>query len=587
LRRIPSDVIDQIRDRVDMVDLVGRFVGLKRSGRSYKGLCPFHHEKTPSFNVNPDRQAYHCFGCGEGGDAFGFLMKVENLSFAEAVRKLGGENGIEVPEGGGGDEGLSEKLRAANELAEACYRAALAVPGNPAAAYLESRGLDAATIERFGIGFAPDSWDFLTSRLREEKIEPQMGEQAGLLAERQSGGHYDRFRGRVVFPIRDVRGRVVAFGGRAISDEQQPKYLNSPETPIFRKREAFYGFPMALEAIRRSERAVVVEGYFDLIALHRAGVEGTLATCGTALTPDHGRALLRRTRQVVLLFDGDEAGQRAAERSLEILLPLGLRVRTALLPAGDDPDSLLTREGPEALNALVDRAPPALEAAISRAAASGSRTPWEKADVVASVAKLVALVESPVERGAYCTQLALAVGAEPSHVEAAVRAVKRGGDAAAEIPVEVRKSGPEERILQQLMRTLLVYPSLTRHISRDEFEAMVPAGPASRVVLALIDAASRDRFDLEALAEDLEELERQLLWSLAAEGYEQEPDAAERTVDDTLVYLRKRHARNTDADLTRRMRDPEADGLGLLREKQALRAAACDDSRTPPAGSQP
>ena len=349
---------------------------------------------------------------------------------------------------------------------------------------------------------------------------------------------------------------MVGFGGRALTDEQQPKYLNSPETPIFRKREAFYGFPMALQAIRRSERAVVVEGYFDLIALHRAGVEEALATCGTALTPDHARNLLRRTRQVVLLFDGDEAGQRAAERSLEILLPLGLRVRTALLPPGDDPDSLLAREGADTLRALVDEAPSALEAAIRRAAEKGRNTPWEKADAVASVARLLALVDSPVERGDYCSQLAFAVGVEPAHVEAAVRAAARGADAAAEIPVQARRAGPEDRVLHQLARSLVAHPAAASRISGHELQTLFPESAIARVIVAWVDAAARGPIDLEALAEGLGEEERRLMWSLAAEGYEQEEDAALRTVDDTLAYLRKKRDKAAHAELTRRMHDP-------------------------------
>jgi DNA primase len=299
---IPDEIIQQIRERVDLVDLVGRFVTLKKAGRSYKGLCPFHGEKTPSFNVNPDRQAFYCFGCQTGGNAITFLMKIENLSFPEAARALARERGIEIPEEGSGERGLSERLFEANEVAQAAYRAALAAPGNPALAYLEKRGIDAASIERFGIGFAPDRWDFVATRLREKGIPAELGERAGILAPRSSGGHYDRLRGRVTFPIRDTRGRILGFGGRALGEGQEPKYLNTPESPIFRKREAFYGYPFALDPIRRGERAVVVEGYFDLIALHRAGGgdarhlrhRARPTTRATCAADAGGRAVLRR-----------------------------------------------------------------------------------------------------------------------------------------------------------------------------------------------------------------------------------------------------------------------------------------------------
>src|SRR5258706_7995290 len=283
--RIPDEIIQRVRDRVDLVALVGRSVSLKRAGRSYKGLCPFHGEKTPSFHVNPDRGSYYCFGCQEGGDAFSFVMKVENLTFGEAVRSVARDCGIEIPETGGGERGVSEAAYAANEIAQAAYRAAFAEPGNPASAYLVQRGLTLEDAERFEIGFAPDRWDTVARALAAKGVSAQTGETAGLLAPRERGdGHYDRLRGRVTFPIRDARGRIIGFGGRALSDGQEPKYLNTPESPIFHKREAFYGLSAALVAVRRADRAVLVEGYFDRIAGPRAGVDEALATCGTALS---------------------------------------------------------------------------------------------------------------------------------------------------------------------------------------------------------------------------------------------------------------------------------------------------------------
>ncbi|MDH3212749.1 MAG: DNA primase [Myxococcales bacterium] len=586
--RIPDELIDQIRDRVDLVDLVGRFVSLKRSGRSHKGLCPFHSEKTPSFNVNPDRQAFYCFGCQEGGNAITFLMKIENLTFPEAARTLARECGIEIPETGGGEPGLSERLRAANELAHSHYRNALSSTDNPAEAYLASRGLDAATIARFEIGYAPDGWDFITRALQERGIPADIGERAGLLARRDSGGHYDRLRGRVIFPIRDVRGRVMGFGGRALRSDQEPKYLNTPESPIFRKRESFYGFPHALEPIRRTGRAVVVEGYFDLIALHRAGVEGVVATCGTALTPDHARGLRQRSRQVVLLFDGDEAGQRAMERSLEILLPEDLRVRAALLPPGEDPDSFLAREGAEALCRLVAEAPSALDAVIDRAGAGGCNTPWEKADAVAAVARLLALVPGTVERHEFCVRLAFTTRTEVQHVEDAVRAAARGQDAAGAIPVEVRRAGPEERILNQLARSLVEHPHLTAGVVRDEFLALAPACPATEVVAALIDSAGAGRrFVLDEVAERLGPEACSLLHSLAAADDVQEEAAAQRTLEDTLRRLRKDRTRRESQEITRRMRASNSDAYALLREKEEQRRrAAREFTDRPPAGSQ-
>jgi DNA primase len=586
LSRIAEETIQQIRDRVDIVDLIGRVVSLKKAGSNYKGLCPFHNEKTPSFNVRPDRGSFYCFGCQKGGNAITFLMEMENLTFPEAVRALGREVGIEIAETQSGEPGESERLFAANAVAQASYREALKAPGNAGAAYLAERGIDAEVIYRFGLGFAPDCWDTVAQALRAAHIPAADGEKAGLLAERSSGGHYDRLRGRVTFPIQDVHGRVIGFGGRAVSSGQEPKYLNTPESPVFHKRRAFYGFPAALEPIRHTRRAVVVEGYFDLIALHRAGIGEGIATCGTALTDEHGRNLLRRTRDIVLLFDGDEAGQRATLRSLEVLLPHGLRVRAATLPPGDDPDSFLAREGGEALRKLIDEAPPALEIAIRRAAAKGCGTPWEKADAVAAVAPVIALVPSGVERGEYCTQLALVVGTEPRHVGAAVARAARGEDARDAVPVTPRRRGPEERIVLQLVRSLLEHPQHAQRISLDEVTALVSDRSLADLVRALVEAA-RDgaRVDVEQVAERLESETRNLLRALATADV-LDADAASRTIDDTMHWLRRRRRSEEGRALTEKMRDPNSDRQALI-DAKVRHSKECEKSSHPPLGSQP
>jgi DNA primase len=568
LGRIPDEIIQQVRDRVDLVDLVGRFVSLKPSGRNHKGLCPFHEEKTPSFVVTPDRQTFKCFGCGEGGNAFGFLMRMENLTFPEALRTLAAQHGIEVPDSGGGESARAAPLHEANALAQERYRAALAEPGSPGARYLARRGIDAEAIERFGIGYAPDRWDFVVEALRVRGIPARIGERAGLLAERRSGGHYDRLRGRVTFPIHDVRGRVIGFGGRALSDEQEPKYLNTPESPIFHKRRAFFGFPQALEPIRREGRAVIVEGYFDLVALQRAGIEGALATCGTALGEDHARELRRRTRNVVVLFDGDEAGQKAMERSLEVLLPADLRVHAAVLPAGDDPDSFLERKGVEAMCALVDQAPAALEVAIRRAVAQGCSTPAQKADAVAALAPLLVRVSSPVERGAYEEQLALAVGAHAEDVRSAVRAQRRGDDPHEAVPIAARVEPAELRKLRQLARSLVEHPHLAPRVRSDPLFERTDQ-PVVEVIRRLLSAAGEDRsVDLEEISQGLSEAARSLLYALAAEDHPLEETAAERTVEDMNRWLRRREQRAQQRILTERLRNGDSDAFEILRAKQ-------------------
>ena len=586
MSRIAEETLQQIRDRVDIVGLIGRYVSLKQAGSNHKGLCPFHNEKTPSFNVRGDRGSFYCFGCQKGGNAITFLMELENLTFPEAARSLAQEVGIEIAETRGGDRGVSERLVAANTAAQACYRAELQTPGNPGADYLAERGIDAEVCETFGLGFAPDRWDTLVQALRKRKIPAQDGVAAGLLAERDSGGHYDRLRGRVTFPIHDVRGRVIGFGGRAVLPDQEPKYLNSPETPIFHKREAFYGFPGALEAMRRNGRAVVVEGYFDRIALHRAGVAESVATCGTALTDAHAKNLQRRTRDVVLLFDGDEAGQKAVLRALEVMLPHGLRVRAVSLPDGEDPDDFLAREGPDALHALVDSAAPAIESVIRRAVAGGCATPWQKADVVESLAPLLALIPSEVERAEYCAQVALAVGSEARNVEAAVARTRRGEDAREAMPIAPRRRGPEERNILQLVRSLVEHPQHAQRISLDELTALVTDRPLADLVRLLVEAASGDApLDVERVAEGLDAETGNRLREIAA-GEPLPEETARRTVDDTIEWLRRRRQREESRELTAKMRDPNSDHDALLSAK-THRARERAKPKHPPMGSQP
>jgi len=421
--------------------------------------------------------------------------------------------------------------------------------------------------------------------LRAARITPEIGETAGILIPRPSGGgHYDRLRGRVVFPIRDARGRVIGFGGRAIAKDQEPKYLNTPETPVFHKRAALYGLPRALEPIRRTERAVIVEGYFDQIALCRAGVENALATNGTALTPDHARALLRRTKNVVLLFDGDAAGERALARGLEILLPEGLRVRAAELPAKEDPDSLLRKQGPDVLRAAIEAAVPALDLIIDRAAREGHETPWQKADAVASVAPLLARIPTALDRGEYCARLAMAVGTEVRHVEAAVRAAERGEDARDAVPVGPRQAGPEDRIVRQLARCLVEHPALAADLERTELSELLPRGPHTELALALADAARNGRAArITEIAESLSDEARQLLHALSVDG-DPVPEAnAARTVRDTVIWLREQRRKRDASEIKRRMnatQDPQEKSR-LFDEMQRILERRRDDS--PPA----
>ena len=499
-------------------------------------------------------------------------MRQEGLTFPEAVRSLAAELGIEVPETGGLERGEIEQIVRANGIAQDYYRRSLGgEEGATVREYLVGRGLHSEDAEKYQIGFAPDRWDGVTSLLRREKIPGEMGEKAGILRSRERGGHYDLLRGRLTFPIQDARGRTVAFGGRALGEDQEPKYLNTPESPIFRKREAFYGFPQALESIRKADRAVVVEGYFDRIALDRAGIGEAVATCGTALTEEHAKNLKRRTRNVVLLFDGDEAGQKAILRSLGLLLPQGLRVRAASLPAGVDPDDFLESEGADALRALVDGAPPAIELAIRRAVDGGIGSPWERADAVGAVAPLLARIQDPVERGEFTRQLALSVGTEPRDAEAAVRRERRGGDVDEDAGLEAgpRRETAEDRHFATVLRLVLDHAESLTTLDRDAVIGLAPNEdwkPLAEVVLDASFGGGR----IDTLLDELEGARSARLSAIANEPRPDldDGDRAEQILADELRWLSRHRAKRAAADLNAQIRGGGQDAAALLQEKQ-------------------
>jgi DNA primase len=366
--RIPQHFIDELIARTDIIEVIGSRVQLKRAGREYKACCPFHDEKTPSFTVSPDKQFYHCFGCGAHGTALGFVMEYDHTSFVEAVEDLAARAGLEVPREGGpaAPQQPHDELYVALERAALFFRQSLSGEAK-ARDYLVKRGLTADIIQRFGIGYAPARWDGLLDRYGTTDDERQVLLRAGLVIERQpdaerghGAGFYDRFRDRVMFPIRDTRGRTIGFGGR-VMDGSEPKYLNSPETELFHKGRELYGLFEARQATRTLQRLLVVEGYMDVVSLHQAGVTYAVATLGTATTPDHLQRIFRLVGEVVFCFDGDRAGRAAAWRALENAVgevKQGRQVRFLFLPEGHDPDTLVQEEGAAAFEARLANALP-------------------------------------------------------------------------------------------------------------------------------------------------------------------------------------------------------------------------------------
>jgi DNA primase len=435
-------LLNEVRSRVNLVDLIGQTVNLKRAGENWKALCPFHAEKTPSFTVNPRKGIFHCFGCGAGGDALGFLMRHDRLSFPEAVRALAQRVGVELPIESrlrpGEPEGQRELLLKAMALAGQFYAEMLwnRGEGERARRYLEARGIDPTVAQRFGLGYAPDGWDSLLGFMKGQSVSEEILIQAGLVLSRQTGsGFYDRFRGRLLFPIRDLRGQVIAFGGRAMGDEE-PKYLNSPETPLYVKGQTLYGLDLAKPAMRERTRGLLVEGYVDCLMAHQHGFDETVAALGTAFTASQLRLLRQCCDEVITFFDADVAGQKASGRAEEMIDALtdirdlgwavarttsferaSAQVKVALLPPGHDPDSFLRAEGAAAFARLITGARSLFAYALDTALADEhAASPRGRATAFAHVALILAKATSSQEATELARQAGLRLGVDPTQL---------------------------------------------------------------------------------------------------------------------------------------------------------------------------
>jgi len=357
LNMIPQEIIDQILDRLDIVEVISGLIPLKKTGRNFKACCPFHNEKTPSFVVSPDKQIYHCFGCGEGGNAIGFVMKYESMDFPEVIKILAAKAGVELPEyrkESGEGPSISSRLYEVNKLAASFYQNYLRTEkGKRAFKYLQDRGISPATLSEFRVGYAPDEWESFKKFSQSKKVPSDLVKRAGLSISSEKGkGDYDRFRNRIIFPVFNERGHIIAFGGR-VMDNSLPKYINSPETSIYSKSNVLYGINFSRKGIRDKGCAVIVEGYMDVIIPFQAGVTNVVATSGTALTPRQVDILKKYTDTVVMVFDSDQAGIAASLRGLDILLEKGMKVKIASLPEGEDPDSYVRKNGSEKFEEII------------------------------------------------------------------------------------------------------------------------------------------------------------------------------------------------------------------------------------------
>ena len=611
-------LLDEIRSAVDIVDLVGRFVSLKKAGVNWKGLCPFHGEKTPSFTVNPAKGIFHCFGCGVGGDAFGFVMRQDKLTFPEAVRTLAKTAGVALPEEGaarGGDSGREELLRIMDLAARFYGEALWGTGGRRGRDYLEGRGVDPQVARRFGLGYAPDGWDALLSFMRSERVSPEGLEKAGLALPRQSGGgFYDRFRGRLIFAIRDLQGRVVAFGGRAFGDEQ-PKYLNSPETPLYSKGQLLYAADQARPAIQEKNRALLVEGYVDCLMAHQFGFTETVAALGTAFTGAQLGLLRRYCDEVVTFFDADAAGQKAAERAEELLESTAygggwdvnrtgafvaagaLRMKVALLPAGHDPDTFLRAEGAPAFAERITAARGLLSYALDRVLADGpgpmmpGRGP---ANAFARAALMLAKVPDAQEAAALSHEAGRKLGVDPTQLWTESRklaaALSRppGGARAVAAP-----SGPPS--MERDLAALVLHSSPARATLLPMLdEGDISHGPLRSIIIAL---KLRPDATAEGLMTDLDdEPARGALAALLVEERQSDDEGA--SIAEFQRRLERRQRLRSMRALSRSIAEAQAAGgvdapiqdalVKLHRESKEVyelsRAVAASD-HTAPGGS--
>lgn len=544
-----DSVLDEVRSAVNIVSLVSEYVALKKRGRNHVARCPFHNEKTPSFNVSEEKQIFMCFGCGVGGDVFRFIMQIEHLSFVEAVKFIAGRYGVALPEPcvSGQTAAIpvsnTDVLRKAMAETVAFYqRCLLELPeGKPALKYLHERGITDGTIARFHLGYSPASGDALIQYMKNKGGTPQVLEECGLAKRSEDSTRiYDNFRGRVMFPITDVQGRTVAFGARAMGDKP-PKYLNSPETKLYNKSRNLYGLSFSKEAIKACDHAILVEGYMDFVIPFQYGVENVVASLGTSLTPQQVELLGRYTHEVVVSYDPDSAGLAAAQRSLDLFLEGDFRVKVLRLPAGQDPDVFVRTAGPEEYQGRARESVPyldfVLEAAIQNQGALDD--PKKKVQVMNVVLPYLAKLPSAVERSEYVSKFARRLGIEDQQLLAETRrAAQQKRLRLADEPVAsvVSMKAAEKRLLQLLLGNTELQHQILPLCSRQDFEGLA----AERIFSKLLDGFESNQLTTyESLHKEFAgETEQALLAQMEIEEFRESPN--KETAESFLYALRSK-----------------------------------------------
>jgi DNA primase len=536
----PQRFIDDLKQQADIVVVIQDYVSLKKTGANYKGLCPFHGEKTPSFQVNRDKGFFHCFGCGVGGDVLKFLELHEKIGFADAVKLLAQRFGVALPEMEQDDEQRAnaaerETLLNIHEAAAAWFRQQLASnAGSRVRRQIENRGVNDVTSAALGLGYAPTSRDSLKSTLLQQGFSQAMLLRAGLVVQREDGTVVDRFRNRLIIPICRDTGSVIAFGGRAVDTDQQPKYLNSPETPIYSKGRTLYGLNLSKNAIRQRKFAILVEGYFDFAQVYQAGFQGVVASCGTALTPQQAQQLRRFTSKVVLSFDPDAAGQGAAAKSCEMLVAEGFAVNVAVLPAGDDPDTFIRKRGSQGYAERLEHSTPYLEYLLDRAAASHNLNSDEgRVKFLGDMLPVAGRIPDAAMRDRFADRLAFKARVTDDVVRAEIRKAvvqKQGTFTRREVPSFGQVTKAEKGLIWLLV-----------HQPADSLEALAALedvdfeGLAGGRILDLAQKLNEDKgFSPAALFERLTDVDVQLVTAIASEG-----EAHVRDADDCVRILKR------------------------------------------------
>ena len=572
---------ERVKQQADIVRVVGEYVRLKKTGKDFSGLCPFHQEKTPSFTVSPLKQIFYCFGCGKGGDVFNFVMDLEKSTFPEAVRTVAEKCGIAIPrprERSPEERQENQQRSALVEMhreAQAFFTKQISgtLEGKAARAYLEDRGLDNKAIDRFGIGYAPSDGDALL-RVLKQKYPEKLLVESGLISRGEQGGRlFDRFRRRITFPIANDSGKIVAFGARALGDDQ-PKYLNSPETPIYSKSNVLYHMDRAKEALRRSDFAVLVEGYMDAIAVARAGISNVVASCGTSLAEPQIKLLSRFTKRVIINYDPDNAGQLAAERSVALLLEQDFEVRVlALPPVGDkkaDPDLFIRERGVEEYTKLLKDSPPYVDYLIARARKMDLTTGEGKRRAVNFLLPYVQKIPNTILRSEWATRIAQQLHLDEPVLRAALSkaATQRHSELKIQPELVGRSAKPVER---RLIRMLAEAGGFRRELAQRLQAAQLYHGLETEKVFAALIVASLADEPMQAteVAAQLEERDRRILFEILFE------EASEPTWEEAVSCVEALQHRQAERELAEVQRSIEANPpvtemRGLLEKKQDL-----------------